>query len=155
MRANYSIREAAWADLEALAPRIHWSDREVLEAKKVSPFRALQTGLEISRPCMVGLADEEPICAFGAIPMITANPLDVWASVWFMAAEDAFEKHGTAILRRSARWIEGLDYDVLWNASRSDNDKLVFWLGWLGFDRVAEFQSMSFPMTRYRRDRHV
>lgn len=114
----------------------------------MTPFRTLQVGMEVSRPCQIGLADGVPICAFGAVPDGADD-----AHIWFMAAEDAFEKHSMAVLRRSAAWIYLVsgDYSTLHNVSRAIPE-LEFWMGWLGFKPVEEFRDNDgFAMIRYTR----
>jgi hypothetical protein len=111
----------------------------------------MQTGMDCSRPCHVGLADGVPICIFGAVP-IDSPVTESIAGVWFMATDDAFEKHSVAILRRSSAWIKLLDYDRLINTSRSDIPELVFWMEWLGFEPLMHTTDDGFPMNHYQRE---
>lgn len=152
MPTTYTIREATWTDLGKIAKNLHRADREVLAAQHVSPFDSMKYGMEMSRPCHVGLADGEPIAIFGAIPLSDPEAYLKVAAVWFMATDDAFSKHGRAILRRSSAWVQMLDYDRLLNTSRSDIPELTFWMGWLGFETVQHDTRGGFPMTLYKRE---
>jgi hypothetical protein len=146
---EYTTRDPTWDDLRTISYDLHPSDREYLDAYKVTPMDALAHAYEVSSHAQAGCAGGAPFCVFGA------HPTNVGGRVWFACTSDAFEKHGRAILRRSTKWIEGLPFHTLHNTSRSDNEKLAFWLGWLGFEPVSNFETMGFPMATYRRERHV
>jgi hypothetical protein len=108
---------------------------ELWASHRMTPRRAIETGLLVTPDARTALFDGEPACVFGVNP---GSLLGGAATPW-MVGTGLLERYPLAFLRRSrpvvADWAAR--YTVLANHVDARNTFAVAWLRWLGF-RIDE-----------------
>lgn len=132
-----AVRLSTAEDVTALAPRLRPADvQELLAAGSPSALAALQSGLDLSRPCLSIVDDQDRVVTmFGVVP--SGDPLVGF--VWLLSS-DALDHHKIKFLRHSREWLTHLHshHPVLANMVDARNTVHIKWLQWLGFTFVAE-----------------
>ena len=127
-----TVLTARQSDVDFLAPRLRLADRaELLAAGSAGPREALQEGFDVSEPCLVAVADGDPIALFGVAPVDGLE--GGYGSPWLLGTP-GIEDHYRAFARASRDWLVRLQvlYPVMSNLVDSRNLVHVRWLDWLG-----------------------
>lgn len=127
-----SFRELRNGDLEYMAPRLRDADkREVLAATGFDPLTALVGAVIHSENTTIGAIDDVPITIFGTTDLKNGGGHGLW-----LLGTDDMIRHGTAVLRRSRKSIEGLflltGATSFSNFTHHTNTVHHRWLQWVG-----------------------
>lgn len=106
---------------------------EVWAMGRKTPLEALEASAKVSRETFVGLADHEPICAFGIGQRTLMDNVGI---PWLLGTPE-IRKHPRPFLNLSKHWIDAAmwsySYERLENWVDVRHTRAVKWLKWLGF----------------------
>ena len=145
---RYRIIVADQQHVAAVAGRVRESDRrELWAAFHQTPAEVMTEALRSPGVAWVGLADDLPLCLFGAAPDGTIG------RPWMVATVD-MSAHALPFLALCRPVVSTmLDlFPVLENWVAADNKEALTWLRWLGFE-LCESSSMGpdgVEFTRFR-----
>lgn len=104
---------------------------EVAAASGQTLAEALRDGLERSRVCWTGFADDRVLCMFGV------SPVPDWDGVGvpWMLGTNAIEEHAPGFLKRARGVLDQMRerFPVLLNYVDARNATAMRWLQWMGF----------------------
>lgn len=133
--STYDIVPATAALLSDLGSRLRDQDRAEL-ALQGATFDEATVRVLVSRDTWVGMADGQPVVAFGALP---SSILGGAASLWLLATPELYPHTRTFI--RSARPVLAAihaRHPQLTSIVLQSNVVAIRWLRWLGFDVVEQ-----------------
>lgn len=135
-----TIRNATFADVESIVPRLRSED--VLEAKRAGVtdlYENFRGAIRLGVFCWVVV---DPFGVPQAIGGVSAGEGEAYV-VWLMTTEELVTEYRREFLVRSRDVIREInkDYPLIWNNIDADNTLHLRWAAWLGF-------KLSRPMTR-------
>lgn len=129
---KYDVRPATEEDVVYLSPRLRDVDR--LEIKFISGNSAEKSilfGFQYSDKCLVGTANDEPICIFGVKNYSSLSDRGI---IWMLGTAEV-SNHSIRFLRECKSQLNFMISDMryLENWVYCENKVTIRWLKWLGF----------------------
>lgn len=126
-----TIRKATYRDVEELCAAMRPTDAvEVAAVRGAATARELWAGLVDAHAAID--ASGYLICLFGVQPI---ENHDGWGAPWLLGTH-RLDRHIWSMCKLARRYIAtwSRKYAVLTNATLIDNDVVIEWLTWLGFE---------------------
>jgi hypothetical protein len=137
------------AHVDRIARNVREVDRrELWRGWRHTPEYALRFGLEHSSHVWTGLANLQPFCMVGVVPI---SMLAGSGAIWLIAT-DAVLDHQTAFLRRCRPILARMQavYSSLFNFVDAENTTAIRWLEWLDF-RIEPARPMGLERAFFHR----
>lgn len=127
-----TVTAADFSHIDRMRGRFRQADVEELrEVYHFSPEEACERGIELASHAWTVLADGEPVCMTGILPMSALTGVGV---LWIVGTE-WIDSHGFAFARASRQHVDRMleDYEVVLSRVSVKRDRVLEWAKWLGF----------------------